>query len=238
MGYTVFSRDSRYRNLKTTKVSDNRLWNIQSLIYRSRRLERFRHKTQKKVQMFHSTSLMKSEGRGGNTTAVQTGLKTGKDPNEMLGVLVWQTLICCGQDGTLVKNTNQHLAQISRVFSSLCVSVCALVGTVSSGERLTVVLHGILGSQNKRSETGKRFSQLQEGMLGKTKGLINVKRLHNTIFYMLNKNNLLSWVTCSSSLLPPLFSTSISRQRLRKSRKMGDSFSGLCSSGVPLVAIR
>lgn len=133
-------------------------------------------------------------------------------------------------------NTWHRFRECSAVFVWVC--VCALVGTVSSGERLTVVLHGILGSQNKRSETGKRFSQLQEGMLGKTKGLINVKRLHNTIFYMLNKNNLLSWVTCSSSLLPPLFSTSISRQRLRKSRKMGDSFSGLCSSGVPLVAIR
>lgn len=45
-------------------------------------------------------------------------------------------------------------------------------------------------------------------------------------------------ITCSSSFPPPLFSTSISRQRLRKSLKMGDSFSGFCSSGVPLVAIR
>lgn len=61
------------------------------------------------------------------------------------------------------KNTNQHLTQISRVFSSLC--ECVLAGTVCSGERLAVVLHGILGSQNKWSETRKRFSQLQEGML-------------------------------------------------------------------------
>lgn len=33
-------------------------------------------------------------------------------------------------------------------------------------------------------------------------------------------------VTCSSSFAEPLFSTSISRQRFRKSRKMADSFSG------------
>lgn len=45
-------------------------------------------------------------------------------------------------------------------------------------------------------------------------------------------------LTCRSSFPPPLFSTSISRQRFRKSRKTGDSFSGFCSSGVPLVAIR
>lgn len=44
--------------------------------------------------------------------------------------------------------------------------------------------------------------------------------------------------TCSSSLPDPRFSTSISKQRDRKARKTGDSFSGLWSSGVPLVAIK
>ncbi len=44
--------------------------------------------------------------------------------------------------------------------------------------------------------------------------------------------------TCSSSLAEPLRSTSISRQRLRKSLNTDDSLSGFCSSGVPLVAIR
>ena len=44
--------------------------------------------------------------------------------------------------------------------------------------------------------------------------------------------------TCSSSLADPLFSTSISRHRFRKSLNIVDSFSGFCSSGVPLVAMR
>lgn len=44
--------------------------------------------------------------------------------------------------------------------------------------------------------------------------------------------------TCSSSLPDPRFSTSISKQRDRKARKTGDNFSGLWSSGVPLVAIK
>lgn len=44
--------------------------------------------------------------------------------------------------------------------------------------------------------------------------------------------------TCSSSRPEPRFSTSISRQRDRKDLKTGESFSGLCSSGVPLVAIK
>lgn len=45
-------------------------------------------------------------------------------------------------------------------------------------------------------------------------------------------------LTCSNSLADPLFSTSISKHRFKKSRNIGDSFSGFCSSGVPLVAIK
>lgn len=45
-------------------------------------------------------------------------------------------------------------------------------------------------------------------------------------------------LTCSNSLADPLFSTSISKHRFKKSRNIGDSFSGFWSSGVPLVAIK
>lgn len=34
-----------------------------------------------------------------------------------------------------------------------------------SGRMLAVVLHGVLGSQNERRETGQRLRQLQERML-------------------------------------------------------------------------
>lgn len=44
--------------------------------------------------------------------------------------------------------------------------------------------------------------------------------------------------TCKSSLADPRLSTSISRQRFKKSRNTADSLSGFWSSGVPLVAIR
>lgn len=66
------------------------------------------------------------------------------------------------------------------------------------------------------------------------------------IYFVAEKYNTALWLhqssflppTCSSSLPDPRFSTSISKQRDRKARKTGESFSGLWSSGVPLVAIK
>lgn len=43
---------------------------------------------------------------------------------------------------------------------------------------------------------------------------------------------------CSNSAIEALLSTSTSRQRARKSRKSGATFSGFLSFGVPLVAIK
>ena len=56
---------------------------------------------------------------------------------------------------------------------------------------------------------------------------------------VLNYSNMHTHVlTSRRSVAVPLLSTSISRVLLRKSRKILDSFSGFCNSGVPLVAIR
>lgn len=69
----------------------------------------------------------------------------------------------------------------------------------------------------------------------------NVDMLHiihallKYLFIWLHVNGVFTW---SSSLAEPLRSTSISRQRLRKSLNTVDSLSGFCNSGVPLVAIR
>ncbi len=93
-----------------------------------------------------------------------------------------------------------------------------LVGTTSGCS------HSVLGGQNQRSETRERLGQLQEGMLKTTAGLIN-EQVHTSHAIILKSLEFVAnWFTCKSSLLPPLFSTSISRQRLRKSRKMGDNF--------------
>lgn len=115
---------------------------------------------------------------------------------------------------------------------------------------LAIALHGLFCSQDEWSEAGQGFGQLQEWMLQKDKEIhicnitlemhfifrINTsfQQRFNSLFKQ--KKNLCS--TCSSSWPDPRFSTSISRQRDKKDLKTGDSFSGLCSSGVPLVAIK
>lgn len=130
-------------------------------------------------------------------------------------------------------------------------------GQASWFHQLTIALHGLLGCLDERCETGEGLGQLQERMLHSRVngggGQQRQGRKRNTSFrWHWNNKVILQMqfqerdqlqrkavtITCSSSLPPPLFSTSISRQRLRKSLKTGDSLSGFWSSGVPLVAIR
>lgn len=117
-------------------------------------------------------------------------------------------------------------------------------GRVALYRQLTVALHGLLGCQDERCETGEGLCQLQERMLHKDKRkkknselCVDLIKTQKT-FSEKTLRGLKSCITCSSSLPPPRFSTSISKQRLRKSLKTGDSFSGFWSSGVPFVAIR
>lgn len=109
--------------------------------------------------------------------------------------------------------------------------------------QLTIALHGLLGCQDERCETGEGFRQLQKWMLKNmwtwNENITGLKHKQSkTLKSSKRSQELETFVTCRSSLPLPLFSTSISRHRFRKSLKIGDSFSGFWSSGVPFVAIR